>query len=93
MQDWQIFAVWFAALMGAIAGGFLGFRQRLKQDPTIKWCWLDLVETAITGTVGGGLWVLLTFLGNMEFGAAAIIAGFLHGAGVDYTAKKTVLNR
>jgi hypothetical protein len=96
MNDWQIVVLFFAAMFGSIFAGLIGYAQAAKEadkaGTKITFKWFDLVITGGSGFVAGGLYILGNDLSGAAFGAAAIITGIFAGAGVGYTAKKTILN-
>lgn len=87
MFGWQIALVILAPIVGAIVGGLMGWVRSGDDDFEVK----RLIQTVFTGLIAGGLWLGAVDWSNAQFGPAIIIAGLFIGAGVDYSAKKTVL--
>jgi hypothetical protein len=96
MNDWQIAVTFLVTMFGSIFAGFLGYAQAAKEakkaGTKVSFEWFDLVITGGSGFVAGGLYILGNDLSGATFGAASIITGIFAGAGVAYTAKKTILN-
>lgn len=80
-----------APFAGAVFGGLLGYIRAKKLNPLEPFKVWALLETVATGGIAGLLWLGAVEWGDIVFSIPILIMGFFAGAGLDFTAKKTVI--